>query len=65
MVLQCRRDGLFPLSGMEESVRKIAAIYEKAGAAESFSSRFFDLPHIFDVEMQDVAFSWLGEKLKG
>jgi dienelactone hydrolase len=65
LVLQCRRDGLFPLAGMEEAVRKLAAIYEKAGAPANFTSRFHDVPHIFDVEMQEVAFAWFDQRLKG
>ena len=64
LVLQCSQDGLFPLSGMEESVGKIAAIYKKAGAATQFTSRFYDQPHIFNVQMQDDAFAWLDRILK-
>jgi dienelactone hydrolase len=65
LVLQCKRDGLFPLEGMEESVGKIAAIYKKAGAAERFTGRFYDVPHRFDVAMQDDAFGWFDAQLKG
>jgi dienelactone hydrolase len=64
MVLQCRRDGLFPLAGMEESVRKVTAIYAKAGAADAFTARFYDLPHTFNVEMQEDAFAWFDRYLK-
>lgn len=64
LVLQCRRDGLFPLSGMEASVEKIAAIYKKAGAPEQFSSRFYEVPHIFNVQMQEDAFAWFDGILK-
>lgn len=70
LVLQCRRDGLFPLSGMEASVEQIAAIYKKAGQAsrsagqDGFTSRFYDVPHIFNVQMQEDAFSWFGRILK-
>lgn len=65
LVLQCKRDGLFPLDGMEESVRKLAAIYQKAGAAERFTGRFYDVPHRFDMAMQDDAFRWFDAQLKG
>lgn len=65
LVLQCRRDGLFPLSGMQESVDKISAIYHQAGAPERFTSRFYDVPHQFNVAMQEDAFDWLDGKLKG
>jgi len=64
LVLQCRRDGLFPLQGMQESVEKIAAIYAKAGASDRFIGRFYDVPHQFNVEMQEDAFRWFDEHLK-
>lgn len=63
-VLQCRQDGLFPLEGMEQAVAKIGAIYEKAGARERFFSRFYNVPHRFDVAMQEDAFAWLDRHLK-
>ncbi len=65
MVLQCRQDRLFPLSGMQESIDKIAAIYEKAGARDRFIGKFYDQPHIFDVPMQEDAFDWFDRHLKG
>jgi dienelactone hydrolase len=64
LVLQCRRDGLFPLQGMQESVDKIAAIYSKAGASDRFTGRFYDVPHQFNVEMQEDAFRWFDGHLK-
>jgi dienelactone hydrolase len=63
MVQQCRQDGLFPPSGMEEGVQKIAAIYRKAGAADAFTGRFYDVPHRFDIKMQEEAFDWLDRHL--
>jgi dienelactone hydrolase len=63
MVSQCRKDGLFPLEGMEESVKKIAGIYRKAGAAEAFTGKFYDVPHRFDVAMQEDAFAWMTRAL--
>jgi len=59
LVLQCKRDGLFPLTGMEESVQKLSAIYAKAGAPTAFRSKFFDEKHIFNIAMQEEAFAWL------
>lgn len=64
MVLQCSRDGLFPLDGMRESVRNIAAGYQKAGIPEKFSGRFYDHTHIFSVNMQQDAFAWLDHHLR-
>jgi len=49
---------------MQESVEKIAAIYAKAGVSDRFISRFYDVPHQFNVEMQEDAFRWFDEHLK-
>ncbi|MBI4873763.1 MAG: acetylxylan esterase [Acidobacteria bacterium] len=64
MVQQCRQDGLFPPAGMREAAGKIAAIYAKAGAREQFTARFYDVPHIFNVPMQEDAFEWFDKRLK-
>ena len=53
MVLQCSRDGLFPLTGMKESLEKIATVYEQAGVKDRFTGRFYDVPHQFTRQMQD------------
>jgi dienelactone hydrolase len=65
LVQQCARDRLFPTEGMKEAVRKIAAAYEKAGVKDRFDGRFYDVPHVFNVPMQDEAFDWLDRHLKG
>ncbi len=64
MVLQCSRDGLFPLEGMRESVTQIAAGYRKAGVADRFRGEFYDHPHIFSLNMQNDAFAWLDRHLR-
>jgi hypothetical protein len=64
MVQQCSRDELYPLEGMKESLRKIEAIYAKAGAASKFRGQFYDHPHLFSIEMQEDAFDWLDRWLK-
>lgn len=58
LVQQCRQDGLFPLEGMVESVEKIASVYKKAGVPEQFEGRFYEQPHILNIEMQNDAFAW-------
>jgi hypothetical protein len=64
MVLQCSRDGLFPLAGMQESLEQIAAGYERAGVKDKFSGRFYDVPHTFSRQMQDDAFAWFDRHLE-
>lgn len=64
LVQQCSKDGLFPLAGMKEAVDLIAKVYEKGGAKEQFTSRFYDVPHKFTKEMQDDAFAFLDKHLR-
>jgi dienelactone hydrolase len=64
LVLQCKRDELFPLEGMQDAVRKIAAVYSKGGAPDAFTGKFYDVPHRFDVPMQEDAFGWFDKHLK-
>lgn len=62
-VQQCSQDRLFPLTGMQSSVQRIAELYQAAGSPQQFVSRFYDEPHRWTIPMQDEAFSWLDEKL--
>lgn len=64
MVQHCSQDDLFPREGMESANKKIAEIYKKTDAPEKFSAHFFDVPHQFNREMQEVAFAWLDKWLK-
>ena len=62
-VQQCSQDRLFPLSGMQSSVQRIAELFQMAGCPDQFLGRFYDEPHRWTIAMQDEAFSWLDEKL--
>lgn len=59
LVQQCRRDSLYPLSGLQASVEKLTAIYGKAGIPERFRGTFYDTIHSFQPHMQDEAFDWM------
>ncbi len=59
LVQQCKQDALFPLAAMEGSVRKLERLYAKAKLPERFRGSFHDVPHSFNVPMQDEAFAWL------
>lgn len=59
LVQQCKRDTLYPMSGMEAAVEKLTRIYAKAGLAEKFRGSFHDVTHSFKPEMQDEAFDWM------
>lgn len=63
-VQQCSQDRLFPLSGMQASVTRIAELYAAARCPEQFVGRFYDEPHHWTIAMQDEAFEWLDATLK-
>jgi dienelactone hydrolase len=50
--------------GMRDALTKIAAVYRKAGVADRFTGRFYDVPHQFTRAMQDEAFAWLDRQLQ-
>jgi dienelactone hydrolase len=62
-VQQCSQDRLFPFSGMQASVKRIAELYQSAGCGDLFVARFYDEPHRWTIPMQEAAFAWLDEKL--
>ncbi|MGH2350399.1 MAG: dienelactone hydrolase family protein [Chloroflexota bacterium] len=60
MVMQGRQDRLFPPDGMQRALDYLGATYAKAGVGERFAGRMFDVPHQFNLGMQEEAFAWLG-----
>jgi dienelactone hydrolase len=64
LVMECAQDSLFPLDGMRTTCERLEAIYRKAGLQDKFVYRFYDVPHQFDVPMQDDAIAWLDKWLK-
>lgn len=57
-------DGLFTEEGMRAADERIAAHYKSVGARDSYEGQFYPGPHKFDIEMQDAAFAWLGNRLR-
>lgn len=61
MVQQCELDRLYPMEGMRGSVDRLKKIFAKAGVPERFRGEFYDVPHSFNVPMQESAFDWIEE----
>ena len=59
LVMQGSRDRLFPPDGMRRALDRLGAAYAKAGHGERFRGRMIDVPHQFNLEMQEEAFQWL------
>ena len=45
--------------GMEQAAEKIMRVYQDLGHPERFRMRSYDVPHQFNVQMQEEAFEWL------
>jgi dienelactone hydrolase len=58
-VQNCLQDRLFTHAGMEAAVEKIRAVYQDLRRPERFRSKSYDVPHQFNVQMQQDAFEWL------
>jgi dienelactone hydrolase len=65
LVINGSRDSLFSPEGVRGAFEKIGACFEKAGAADRQHCRLYDAPHQFNHQMQDEAFGWLAQWLKG
>ncbi len=63
-VQNCGQDRLFTRAGMDAAVEKIHSVYVDLQHPERFLGRFYDVPHEFNVEMQEDAFRWLERWLK-
>ncbi|MEX1239914.1 MAG: hypothetical protein WEB30_09355 [Cyclobacteriaceae bacterium] len=64
LVQNCGRDRLFTRAGMDAAVNKIARVYTELKQPDRFQGRYYDVPHQFNVEMQNDAFEWLERWLK-
>lgn len=63
MIQYCKQDAIFPYEGQLKAHNKILSIYKSLGAEHNYHGVFYEKPHIFDVEMQEDAFSWLSKCL--
>ncbi|MCC5929708.1 MAG: dienelactone hydrolase family protein [Cyclobacteriaceae bacterium] len=64
MVINCIQDNLYTMAGMQSAVDKLDTIYKKLNASDRFQVKWYDVPHSFNVEMQDDAMDWLEHWLK-
>jgi dienelactone hydrolase len=59
-----RRDGLFPVASVEEAYAKMREVWQSQGAGDRLVTRLWDVPHVFDQNMQEEAFSWLDGQMR-
>ncbi len=64
MVINCLKDSLFTLEGMQAAESKIAAVYEKMGAGDRFVCNYYDEHHSLKIPAQDDAVAWFEKWLR-
>lgn len=58
------QDTLFPVSSVQEAYAKMHKVWESQKAGDRLVTRLWDLPHVFNREMQEEAFAWLDRWMK-
>jgi dienelactone hydrolase len=59
-----RQDKLFPVAGVQNAYQRMRTIWQSQKAADRLLTRLWDVPHEFNVPMQEEAFAWLDRWLK-
>ena len=58
------KDGLFPIEGVENAYAKMQGVWDSQGHGDKLETKLWPVPHEFNAEMQDEAFTWLNVQLK-
>jgi dienelactone hydrolase len=58
-----RQDKIYPVPAVETAYKKMRAVWESQIAGEKLETKLWDVPHVFNIEMQDAAFEWLAKQL--
>jgi hypothetical protein len=53
------QDGLFPAESAREAHARMRTVWESQQAGDKLVTRLWDVPHVYNVEMQNEAFDWL------
>ncbi|UCH36728.1 MAG: dienelactone hydrolase family protein [Armatimonadota bacterium] len=57
------QDELFPVPSVREAYAKMRAVWASQNAGDRLETRLWDVPHCYNVEMQEAAFAWLDRQL--
>lgn len=59
-----RQDQLFPVPSVEEAYQKMQTVWRSQGAENRLVTKLWDVPHLFNRQMQQEAFAWLDQQLR-
>jgi len=57
------QDGLFPVPSVLDAYAKMRKVWESQKAGDRLVTKLWNVPHVFNREMQEEAFSWLDKQL--
>jgi dienelactone hydrolase len=58
-----RQDKIYPPDAVETAYKKLRIVWESQDALNKLETKLWDVPHVFNVEMQEAAFEWLDKQL--
>lgn len=53
------QDKIYPVPAVEAAYKKMRAVWESQQAGDKLETKLWDMPHVFNIEMQEAAFKWL------
>ncbi len=59
-----RQDKIYPVSAVETAYQKMRGVWESQDALNKLETKLWDVPHVFNVEMQEEAFAWLARHIE-
>jgi dienelactone hydrolase len=59
-----RQDKIYPVPAVEAAYDKMRFVWESQHASDKLETKLWDVPHVFNDEMQREAFEWLAEQLR-
>jgi dienelactone hydrolase len=57
------QDKLFPIPTVKSAYEKLHNIWRSQGMEDRLETRLWDVPHTFNLEMQETAFDWLDQQI--
>ncbi len=55
MIINCKKDRLYTMEAMQSAADKIGEVYKKVNAPDNYLAKWYDVPHLFNIEMQNDA----------
>ncbi|MEI6916529.1 MAG: alpha/beta hydrolase family protein, partial [Armatimonadota bacterium] len=57
------QDGLFPVPSVKDAYAKLHKVYTSQKADNKLVTKLWNVPHVFNLEMQNKAFAWLDKEI--